>query len=327
MTQGVILSPGDVHINAALGNVSFAYMQSADNFIADKVFPIVPVQKQSDLIWNFDGKEWSKAQLRKRAVSTESAVVGLTASTDTYFAHVYSLAHDIGDQTRDNADSAWNLDRLSTESLTQRALVSRESIFIDTYLKTGVWGTDLTGVAATPTPGTSFLQWSNPASTPIEDIRLAARMAQKKSGGLRPNKLVVGRKVFDTLVDHPDIVDRVKYGQTPNGAALVNMQALAALFEVDRVLVANAVTDEDFMFDNAALLVYSPDTPSVMMPAAGLTYAWTGYRGANGFGGRIKKFRMEHLATDRIEIELAFDQRVIGKSLGVFFATATAPDA
>lgn len=328
MTQGVILSPGDVHINAALTNVSFAYMQSASNFIASRVFPIVPVQKQSDLVWNFNGQEWAKAQLRKRAVSTEAAVVGMEPSTETYFAHVYALAHDIGDQTRDNADSVWNLDRFAAESLTQRALVSREAIFIDTFLKTGVWGTDLTGLASGPsTPGTSFLQWDNPSSTPIEDIRLAARISQRKSGGLRPNKLVVGRKVFDTLVDHPDIVDRVKYGQTPNGAALVNMQALAALFEVDQVLVANAVSEQDFMFDNSALLVYSPDTASPMMPAAGLTYSWTGYTGANGFGGRIFKFRMDHLRSDRIEIELAFDQRVIGASLGVFFSGATAADA
>src|SRR5690606_17574585 len=121
------------------------------------------------------------------------------------------------------------------------------------------------------------------------------------------------------------------YGQTPNGAALVNMQALAALFEVDRVVVANAVENNgagtDFVFDNGALLVYSPDSASPMMPAAGLTYSWTGYTGANGYGGRIFKFRMDHLRSDRIEIEIAYDQRITGKSLGLYFDDAVTPDA
>jgi hypothetical protein len=325
---GVILSPGDVHINGALTNVSLAYMQSATNFIASQVFPVVPVQKQSDLIWNFEPEQFNRNLMRKRAPSTEAAIAGMQASTVPYYAHVWALGSDISDQTRSNADGAWNLDRQYTEFLTNSALISREQNFINTFLTTGVWGTDWTGVAATP-GANQFLQWDNPASTPIEDIRSAARLIQRRTG-FRPNKFVLGRKTFDILVDHPDIVDRVKYGQTPNGAALVNMQALSALFETDRVIVANAVENvggvTDFVFDNGALLVYSPDNAAPQMPAAGLTYSWTGYTGANGVGGRIFKFRMDHLRSDRLEIELAYDQRVTGETLGLFFNNAVVAD-
>lgn len=327
--QGVILSPGDVHINAALGNVSFAYMQSTDNFIADKVFPIVPVQKQADLIWNFQPEQFNRNLLRKRAPSTEAAVAGMVASTEAYYADMWALANDIADPTRANSDSAWDLDRIATEFLTNAALINRELNFINTFLTPGVWGTNLAG-GATVGGAVDFLEWNNPASTPIEDIRGASRDVQRTSG-LRPNTLVLGRKTFDILVDHPDIVDRVKYGQTPNGPAIVNEQAIAALLGLERVLVANAVENTgsatDFVFDRGALLVYTPRSASPMMPAAGLTYSWTGYTGANGFGGRIKKFRMEHLASDRIEINLAYDQKVTGSALGVFFNNAVAADA
>ena len=37
----------DLHVNVPLTNVSVAYMQDKATFIADKVFPRVPVQKQS----------------------------------------------------------------------------------------------------------------------------------------------------------------------------------------------------------------------------------------------------------------------------------------
>lgn len=326
-TPGVILAPGDVHINAALTSVSLAYMQSADNFIAHRVFPIVPVNKQSDVIWRFNPEQYNKNLLRKRAPSTEAAIAGIVASTETYFAHVWALGSDIADQTRANADSAWNLDRQYTEYLTNTALINREQNFISAFLTTGVWGTDLTGVTSGPSAG-QFLQWDNAASTPIEDVYAASRALGRT--GLRPNKLVLGRKTFDVLVNHPDFVDRVKYGQTPNGPALVNMQAMAALFNVEEVLVANAVvntgTETDYLFDTGALLLHSPRSASWNMPAAGLTYSWTGYYGANGFGGRIYKHRMEHLRSDRIEIELAYDQRVTSPELGIFFNAAVAAD-
>lgn len=338
INKGVVTAPGDVHISAALTNVSTAYMQDASNFIADKVFPVVPVQKQADLIWNFDPQQFNRNLMRKRAPSTEAPIVGMVQSKDAYYADVWALGHDISDQTRGNADSVFNLDKQGTELLTNTALINKEQNFVSNFLAVGKWGTDLTGVAATPGAG-EFIQWSVATSTPIEDIRASKRHVLSRTG-LEPNKLVLGKKAYDTLIDHPDIVDRVKYGQTPNGAALVNMQALAALFEVEEVLVSKAIvnsatyavlpgTDDttDFVFGNDALLVYTPRVASPMMPAAGLTFSWTGYTGANGFGGRIFKFRMDAIRSDRIEIELAYDQRLIGKSLGVFFKDAVPADA
>ena len=38
----------DMHIDKALTNMSVKYLQDTANFVADKVFPIVGVQKQSD---------------------------------------------------------------------------------------------------------------------------------------------------------------------------------------------------------------------------------------------------------------------------------------
>ena len=47
-----------------------------------------------------------------------------------------------------------------------------------------------------------------------------------------------------------------------------------------------------------------------MTPSAGYTFNWTGMIGSTGGAGlRIKTFRMEHLASDRVEIDAAFDMR------------------
>ena len=44
----------NAHIDRALTNTSVAYMQDASAFIADKVFPIVPVKRQSDVFYIYN---------------------------------------------------------------------------------------------------------------------------------------------------------------------------------------------------------------------------------------------------------------------------------
>ena len=41
-------SRSQTHIDRALTNMSVKYMQDASGFVNDKVFPVLPVQKQSD---------------------------------------------------------------------------------------------------------------------------------------------------------------------------------------------------------------------------------------------------------------------------------------
>ena len=45
----------NVHIDAILTNISVAYMQKSENFIADKVFPVVTVDKKSDKYFSNTG--------------------------------------------------------------------------------------------------------------------------------------------------------------------------------------------------------------------------------------------------------------------------------
>ena len=46
------------------------------------------------------------------------------------------------------------------------------------------------------------------------------------------------------------------------------------------------------------------------------------YLGAGPSGNRIKRFRMEQIASDRIEGEMAFAAKLVAADLGVFFEDA-----
>lgn len=323
-------TPGDVHVNAPLTNISVAYIQDASRFVAARVFPNIPVAKQSDRYFTYDRGDFNRDEMRERAPGTESEGSGYNVdNTPTYYTPVYAFHRDIPDQVRSNADAPLNLDTEATIYVTQKALIKREKLWADGYFKPGIWTFDMAGVASSPGAG-QFLKWSDAASTPIEDIR-AGKRAIAEETGFEPNTLVLGRPVFDALVDHPDIIDRVKYGQTPGSPAMVSRQALASLFEVERIEVMNAISNtakegaaanHSFIGGNNALLSYSAPTPGIMTASAGYTFSWTGHLGAGAEGNRIKRFRMEHLASDRVEIEMAWATKVVAPDLGYFFGGA-----
>lgn len=324
-------SRSDVHVDAPLTAISVAYMQAPDAFVADRVFPNVPVQKQSDRYFIYDRGDFYRDTMEKRAPGSESAGDGYRLdNTPTYFAEVWALHKDVDDQIRANADSPLDMDRDSTNFLAQKALLSKEANFVTNFFATGVWtgaNVDVTGVSASPA-GNTALQWNDANSTPIEDVRLYADTVQGTTG-YRPNKIVLGRQVWSKVIDHPDFTDRIKYGASPTNAAIVTRQAVSAVWELDEVLVMGAVKNtakegqtqtNSFIGGKNALLVYAAPAPGIMVPTGGYTFSWTGLFGAGPLGQRVSRIRMEWLKSDRIELEMAYSMKVIDAAMGVFFS-------
>lgn len=336
------ISPGrgDVHVNRPLTNISLAFVQGADTFVADRVFPNIPVSKQSDSYFTYPRGEWNRDDMKERAPGAESAGGSYTISTDTYLAVTKALHKDVPDPVRANQDDPINLDREATEYVTHKAMLNREltwqaKYFPASHAPGGVWTYDVDG-AATATAAGSFdptnasnndkVYWNDASSTPIEDVRQGKRYVQQATG-FRPNVLVLGREVFDVLLDHPDIVGRLDRGQT-SGTAIVSRDSLAALFELDEVLVMDAIynsakqgaTDvHAFIGGKNALLAYRAPSPGLMTPSAGYTFSWTGLLGSTPNGMRIKRFRIEARESDRIEIQQSYDHKVVAADLGYYF--------
>jgi hypothetical protein len=325
----------DLHVNVPLTNVSVAYMQDTATFIADKVFPRVPVQHQSDIFWKYSKSDWRRTDVQKRAPGTETAGTGYRVLTDSYFAQVFGVHKDIDDQVRANADSNWNLDRDSTKFVTNQLLLRRDLDWNAKFFTTGVWGTDYTGVASGAT-GNQFIQWNDGASDPIVQFT-NLQTAFVLQAGRKANTLVLGADAITQLKNHPDIIDRIKYTQR----GVVTTDLLASLFDVDKVLVSyassttvaesndaavqDAAATYSFMSNSkSALLCYTPSAPSMMTPASGYIFTWNGYLAGNSYGIRMKNFRMEHIAADRIEGEMTYDMKVVSPDMGIFLTSAVA---
>ena len=314
----------DVHVNAALTNISVAYMQEENSFVADKVFPMVPVPKQSDRYFVYDKGDFFRAEAQLRAPGTASAGSGFSIdNTPSYFADVYAIHKDIDDQIRANSDAAINPDRDATLYVTQQLMMRREIVWATNFFADNIWTGSTNGGDIQVGDLLNGL-WSAAGSTPIEDVDRQADAMQRLTG-YRPNKMVVGTEVHRVLKNHPDVLDRIRYTQE----GIVTEQLLASLLGVDEYLVARATNNTanagatDSMAyisgSNDALLVYSAPSPGLMVPSAGYMFSWNGLLGSGAMGNRIKNFRMEHLASDRIEGELAFAAELVSAQLGCFF--------
>ena len=72
-----LLTPSSVHIDAPLTNLTIAYVQDQTNFVADKVFPTVSVERQSDKYYEYDRANMNRSgDVKKLAPRTEVNRIG-----------------------------------------------------------------------------------------------------------------------------------------------------------------------------------------------------------------------------------------------------------
>lgn len=317
----------NIHVDAMLTNISVAYMQQPSAFVADKVFPIVPVKKQSDRYFVYLKEDWFRDEATERAPGTESAGGGYEIdNTPNYFCKIYAYHKDVTEADRTNSDTPLNADVDAAEFVTSKLMLKREIDFVTRFFSTGLWGLEYTGVASDSPGAGEKEQWDRSGSTPILDIG-RAKLAVASESGYTPNVLLLGSEVAFELLNHDSILERIKY---TTGPAIASETLLAQLFGVSKVVVGSAVKNSspkghaeatDFILGKSALLCYAAPSPALKTPTAGYIFSWTGLEGAGAYGNRIYKLPMDilGLGTERIEGEMAYDSEIVAADLGVFF--------
>lgn len=312
-------SNAQVHVDRPLTDISVAFIQADANFVATRVAPTVPVAKRSDRYFTYDRGDFWRDSMKKRAPGTESAGSGYNVdNTPTFYCEQWSLHKDVPWALRDNADMPLNMERDATIYLTQQGLIRKEKLFSQ-YMATTVWTAPGTDTAPTT-------KWDAANSTPIKDMR-AGITAVHKATGMRANTVVMGQAVFDVLVDHPDTVDRVKYG-TQTGVSTFDASELAQILKVPNLLIMGGVENTaaegatnafDFIggTDTGVFIGYVAPSPGIMIPSALYTFAWTEPAPA-GEGVAISTFPQRNLQSDRVEADMYIDVKVIASDCGFF---------
>jgi len=309
----------DVHVDSALSNISIAY--KPEGYIADSIFPQVPVDKQSDNYYVWTKGFWLRNLVERRTPGDTYPEGRLEVSDTGYFCNPYHLGYAIPDEVRDNADPAISLEATGSEWLATQFALNRE-IKVAATVFAASWETTVTG-------GTDFVQWSDyDNSNPVTDVNLGKQTIQK-STGIRPNVMVIGQEAFDILAEHPLLLDKFRYTQT---GILDEAQVQQAL-KIPKLIVGSAVYESTvegaatptrgYIWGKEAVLLYVPPSAALMTPAAGYDFVWRQTDGG-GLTVTIRNTREDNRDRDFLKGKHAFDAKITATDLGYRLATVSA---
>lgn len=334
------LTPSEVHLDVPLTNLTVAHLQTESNFIADRVFPNVAVDKQSDKYYVWDRDFYNRiGDVKPLAPGTATETVTMSLSNDSYFVDVFGIAMDFTDQMLANEDTQLQSRQMGAATLVNKSRLKKEVDWLTNYFTAGVWTTEYTGVAnADNDTAAEVTQWDDYTnSTPIVDVRNAKRAMHLASGGAAASNDIVAvatRDVFDTLMDHPKILSRINGGATTANPALMDQVRLAQILGVSEVLVVDSIQNTakeglaealSFTATKKFALYSRPRTPGLMVPASGYNFTWTSLPNSSGYGISVMSYvndylRMNKIA-EKIEVVMGYDQKVVSADMGVFFNT------
>jgi len=303
-----------IAVNPVLQNMLIAYSQADERFVASRVFPEVAAANKSGTYYIFTKKFWFLDNLEQRAPGTDFARGDFAASTSTYDTLQYAQDQAIADEIRSASQIPMDLEQAAIRNLAQRNMIRKEVQFSSDFMTTSVWGTD---------DNNSTTDWDDYASgDPVGDI-LTARRTISNNTGQDANTVVLGYIVHEALVNHPDILDRMKYTQAATQANVESI--LAGLFGLQNYYVAKATyanINEAASFsataiiDDDALICHVDAGAGIFGATAGKSFVW----GGGGGGGSMYSYRDDARHADVVQLKAQWDQVACATDLGYFFA-------
>ena len=297
------------HIDVGLTNVSIAYRNQS--YIADQVFPTISVPKATNYYWIFTKADWLRNEVAVRAPGTRARRVDFTLSKQPYVCVEQALSKGVTDELQKMADEPLRPMITATEYVTDQILKA-----VEIEVLGNVFGT---GWSSSATPGTL---WSSDASDPLGDIETGVYTIAKAIGR-EPNVGVIGRSLWRYLRNHPDVIDRVKYGAAPGNPARATGDALAALVGLDKVLIAPSIYDSaqegaassvDFVAGSHMWLGYVAPGAALETPSAGYVFQY--------LTREVNRYREDQEHQDVVEARMSWDTVITAADAGYLIKSA-----
>ena len=248
-----------------LRDVSVAYRNAKTDFVADRVFPSVLVDRPRGDYFVYD-KTNLRRHAAKRTGKAEANEIDFSMTKTPYGPlQERSLKSFIPKDEIRFADDPYDPRNDHTEIVTESLMVDKEAELVEVVTSTSNITNNVT------LSGTD--QWDDYTnSTPFDDIRTAVDSVHKN--GFGANTLVLPYQVFSVLAEHPDLLERVKY----NSLGVLTAEMMAKLFKVDNIIVAQArynsanegATDVlDYIWGNDVLVARVNPAPALRVPSLG----------------------------------------------------------
>jgi len=267
------ISEKDVSYSQVLTDVSVKYQNAA--MIGEQLFTPVPVQKNTGIYYEYGKQDLRLYDLHRAPGSPSKEIEWSVTRSQPFYTEEIAVSMPIPREVEEVQDTPpLDLQVDTTEYLTNIILLNIEKKIADIVQNQSLYPTDHKEDIGNA--------WGNDNSDPITKIRQYKNVIRSKII-MEPNVLLLGAKVYNRLLDHPKIVDRIKYTQL----GVTTQELMARIFEVNKLLVGRAVAitskegkseTQNDIWGNIAILAYVTPRPGLKQITFGYLFRQRGYR-------------------------------------------------
>lgn len=222
------------------------------------------MQLSSDNYYVFDKEDLLRDNWNRKPAygSVDPAVI--SEHTENYACHVDQMIMGIDnirqtDLNRRQGPRTKDPRQQRTKVIATQANIHQDAEFSKSFMRKGVWKNEATGTDSVSVTSGQFIKFSNGNSDPIAFFQNKMTEINEETGRT-PNRLGLGVNVYNALKEHPAILERVKYGGSTPNPAKVNLNVLAQLFEIDRIVLDRTVQNKAGLGQNADMTYLGNDT-------------------------------------------------------------------
>ncbi len=264
----------DLHIDVMLSQMAMGYRPTG--FIADTLFPIVEVDKQSNLYLIFDRADRTRVEDTTRAPGTQARRVTENVGSGNYFATNYALAAAAVMEDMMNADPM----QLAI-LINGKATYLLDKLLMDWEFRVAKMVCSGANVGSYAAPSSNWQTGgAGTNGAPLKDVNQAIDNVQGATG-VAPNRIVFGIDAWKSF-RRDTTVRNLIFGVNNGGGYPSTVQA-ANLLGVDMVTVGGAYQNVGqeaapeslaSVWKDNVLVYFAPQTPSVEQPSLGYAFRW-----------------------------------------------------
>lgn len=301
----------DVHLDVPLSNVAIAY--KPEGFIADQLFPIVQVPKQSDAYYIWNIADVFRVEPTLRAPGTPANIIEMSVSSGTFFCKNYALKTRTPYEDIQNADAGF----IWTER-SARAEHVKDKLYLDWEYRAALM---MTSGANCGSYSAVQSAWSGSGGDPIADINYAMNWVQDATGQ-RPNSMVMGNYAWRVLRENTAMLNKFfgTAGASTTGR-LVTPDMVKGLFDLERLVIGGAYRNTTQEGQTASLsqiwndnlvVYYAPLAARKDKPSYGYSFRWDAVPGMNM---TAEVFQDEKAKAEEVQLGYYQDEKITAQTL------------
>lgn len=223
-------APQDLQgVDPILTNIALAYENPA--FVAEALFPTVPVAKESGQYFTIDpNKDRFRVYDDIRAPRARASIVEWANTKSSYVAEEHAIAAAVDDREKENASDPMQPEVEAVESATDALLIGREVEAATLAITVGTYP----GGSTTALAGGA--RWDTATGDPVSDVETGKEKIRSLTGS-RPNTLILPSSIYAKARLNPTVTDRIKY----TSLGVLTPDLLKQLWDIPNVVIADAV--------------------------------------------------------------------------------------